>query len=81
MPMPARLRRIDPDHDRRANPFVFIVRFGPGRWPRVPPWRPRPPLAPPPVDSPLPHPDAGAPGLEHRPIPALSAPNTPETSR
>lgn len=78
MPLPARLRRIDPDHNRRANPLVFIVSFGPGRWPRVPPWRPRPPLLPPPVDSP-PRSDTGDPISNT--LPALAAPSTPETSR
>ena len=77
MPIPARLRRIDHDHDRCANPFVFIVRFGPGRWPRVPPWRPRPPALPPPGDG-LPLPDAGS--SVPNDLPVLNAPCSSETT-
>jgi len=54
MPKPARLRRMDADHTRHSRPFVFIVTMGPGRWPRVPPWRPRLPSLPPSIAFPAP---------------------------
>lgn len=73
MPSPARLRRMNTARTR--DPIVFIVRFSPGRWPRVPPWRPRPPALPPPRDG-LPPPDAGNASPTARP--ALLAPTTPE---
>lgn len=50
MPKSARLRRMD-DRPGDTNPIVFIPRLGPARWPRVPPWRPRMPVLPPPGDK------------------------------
>lgn len=80
MPNPARPRRMDADHTRHSRPFVFVVTFGPGRWPRVPPWRPRLPSPPPPrIALPAPIvPDAGAarPGAR----PALSPNSQTETA-
>jgi hypothetical protein len=59
MSNPARLRRINADRAHDPMGFLIVIAFGPGRWPRVPPWRPRPPVLPPPGgDLPPPLPDA-----------------------
>jgi hypothetical protein len=55
MPHPAHLRRTNVDRAHDPTGFLIVITFGPGRWPRVPPWRPRSP-GPPPSDDGLPRP-------------------------
>lgn len=79
MPKPTNLRRINEAPARDRNPIAFMVTFGPGRWPRVPPWRPRlPSLAPPPIGLPAPpRPDTDIAHPDKRP--ALSPNHQAET--
>jgi len=74
---PAGLPRINERRARDSNALEFVVRFGPARWPRVPPWRPRPPALPAPGDG-LPLPDAGS--SVPNDLPALNAPCNSETT-
>lgn len=52
MPNYDRLRRVHVDRAHDPTDFLIVIDFGRGRWPRVPPWRPRPPAPPPPHGGP-----------------------------